>query len=960
MAARRQYVTPSALAGAAPPPAASAPYGAVPLFAPAQAPLTAPAPAPAAGAPLYTPAAGAPLYAPAIAAPSPAYVAPYTAPQTQTYVNPTLPPAYGVPAPSAIPPPTAKLAPGPPQLGPPPIGPPPVGPSAPPPAAPGAPAPAPEEGGDMEGGDGPVAASLNKLSLDPSKRAYPQAMYGVAGAAPGTTPGATPTGGYTPYSAPLQPPTGATANAALPRPAATTAAAFRPNMAAQCPPKYLRPSVAAVPASFQLQARSGLTFGCVVHPLAPPSPDEQLPVINYGAMSIIRCRRCRTYINAFVAFTDGGRRWRCNLCDMPNEVPVEYFSPLDSEGRRADHNERPELSRGCVEYVAPAEYMVRPPQPPAYVFVIDVSYYAVASGMLASLSAALLAALDKLPADPRTQIAFITFDTAVHFYKIRPGLSQPHMFVVPELEGGYIPPAEDFLVNVHEARDVVTALLTKLPLMFAATKTVDSATGPALKAAFALLKAMGGKLLLFQCAMPTLGAGKTRNRDDPKVLGSDKEATLLNPEDAFWKNYALDCSRNQIGVDTFVFASTPYQDVPSLGALSQISAGQLHYYAVGMMDDGDRAKFGRDVVHTLTRHTGFEAVMRVRCSKGVTVAAHYGNFFIRSTDLLALPNVDSDKAFGVTFNVSDNLAATPFVCVQAALLYTTSARERRIRVMTACLPVASQLGDLFKAADCEAQLYLTAQAAIERALTSRLSEARDLVLARCVDALATYRSSFAASTASSQLVLPDTLKLLPLYTLALLKHTALRPGGDVRPAERCAAMSLLRTLPVTHFVASVYPRLFALHAMPPEAGTGSPLVLPPVLNLSSEKFDRRGAFLLADGQALQLWVGRQTPPELLSELLGVPALDQLDPRAAQLNATSELGARVAAIVEYVRAQMLSYQRLYVIREGDPLEARFVGCFVEDRSKTQASSYYEFLLTLQKEVATKAAQAQGAK
>ena len=44
--------------------------------------------------------------------------------------------------------------------------------------------------------------------------------------------------------------------------------------------------------------------------------------------------------------------------------------------------------------------------------------------------------------------------------------------------------------------------------MFAPTKTVDSATGPALKAAFSLLKNMGGKLLLFQCAMPTLGAGK--------------------------------------------------------------------------------------------------------------------------------------------------------------------------------------------------------------------------------------------------------------------------------------------------------------------------------------------------------------------------------------------------------------------------------------------------------------------
>jgi len=52
-------------------------------------------------------------------------------------------------------------------------------------------------------------------------------------------------------------------------------------------------------------------------------------------------------------------------------------------------------------------------------------------------------------------------------------------------------------------------------------------------------------------------------------------------------------------------------------------------------------KFRRDLQRCLTRHTGFEAVMRVRCSKGLRVQQHYGNHFIKSTDLLALPNVDT-------------------------------------------------------------------------------------------------------------------------------------------------------------------------------------------------------------------------------------------------------------------------------------------------------------------------------
>ena len=56
-----------------------------------------------------------------------------------------------------------------------------------------------------------------------------------------------------------------------------------------------------------------------------------------------------------------------------------------------------------------------------------------------------------------------------------------------------------------------------------------------------------------------------------------------------------------------------------------------------------------------------------------------------------------------------------------------------------------------------------------------------------------------------------------------------------------------------------------------------------------------------------------------------------------------------------RENIALYARLHIVREGDrDAEARFFAHFVEDRSRAQALSYYEFLLTLQKEVAAKAA------
>lgn len=55
---------------------------------------------------------------------------------------------------------------------------------------------------------------------------------------------------------------------------------------------------------------------------------------------------------------------------------------MDASGRRVDLDQRPELLKGSIELIAPAEYMVRPPMPPLFFFLIDVSVSAAQSGVL--------------------------------------------------------------------------------------------------------------------------------------------------------------------------------------------------------------------------------------------------------------------------------------------------------------------------------------------------------------------------------------------------------------------------------------------------------------------------------------------------------------------------------------------------------------------------------------------------
>ena len=72
---------------------------------------------------------------------------------------------------------------------------------------------------------------------------------------------------------------------------------------------------------------------------------------------------------------------------------------------------------------------VRPPMPPVFFFMIDVSVSAINSGMLATTTAAIKSTLDNLPGADRTRVGFLTYDAHLHFYNLKSTLTQPQMMV---------------------------------------------------------------------------------------------------------------------------------------------------------------------------------------------------------------------------------------------------------------------------------------------------------------------------------------------------------------------------------------------------------------------------------------------------------------------------------------------------------------------------------------------------
>ncbi|PHH79407.1 hypothetical protein CDD80_4860 [Ophiocordyceps camponoti-rufipedis] len=725
-----------------------------------------------------------------------------------------------------------------------------------------------------------------------------------------------------------------------------------PSPNANCPPRYVRSTLNAVPTTNSLLKKSKLPFALVVQPYGALHDDEDpIPVVQDQIIS--RCRRCRTYINPFVTFLDQGHRWRCNMCNLSNDVP-QAFDWDSAAQQAADRWQRHELNHSVVEFVAPQEYMVRPPQPLVYLFLFDVSHAAATNGLLATSARIILDSLSRIPnADRRTRLGFLAVDASLHYFSIpkdEDENGETSMLVVSDLDEPFLPVPYDLLVPLTESRQSIERFLQRLPDMFQNNQSNGSCMGSALRAGHKLISALGGKIVVLTASLPNMGAGKLEMREDQKLLGTSKEGGLLQTGSSFYKSFAVECSKNQVSIDMFLFSSQ-YQDVASLSNLPRYTGGQTWFYPGWHASrPEDALKFASEFSDYLSSEIGLEAVLRVRATTGLRMNTFYGNFFNRSSDLCAFPAFPRDQCYVVEVAIDENINKN-FVCLQTAVLHTTCNGERRIRVLTLALPTTTNLSDVYASADqCAITTYFSHKA-VERTLSSGLEAARDALQAKLTELLQTFKKELAGgSMGGGGLQFPTNLRGLPVLFLGLIKNVGLRKSTQIPTDLRSAALCLLSTLPIPLLMRFIYPRLYSLHDMPdsvgmPDKETGQ-IVMPLAMNLTSERLVSHGLYLIDDGQMQFLWVGRDAVPQLLADVFGVEDRTQVQvgkTRVPELG--GDFNERVRAVIQKSRDHRalgvgsITVPHLYVVREdGEPgLKLWAQTLLVEDRADQSVSA-----------------------
>jgi protein transport protein SEC24 len=247
-------------------------------------------------------------------------------------------------------------------------------------------------------------------------------------------------------------------------------------------PKLTRLTMNSIPSTSDALNSTGLPLGLLLQPLAPLQAGElEIPVLDFGDIGPPRCHRCRAYINPFMVFRSGGNKFVCNMCNYANDVPPEYFSPINPQGARVDREQRPELMRGTVEFLVPKEYWSKEPVGLHWLFAIDVSQESFSKGFLEAFCEGIITALyggttedvtedneviRKIPKG--SKVGFVTYDKEIHFYNVnvsssyhsihqkltvkQPALDQAQMMIMPDIEDPFVPLGEGLFVDPYEAK----------------------------------------------------------------------------------------------------------------------------------------------------------------------------------------------------------------------------------------------------------------------------------------------------------------------------------------------------------------------------------------------------------------------------------------------------------------------------------------------------------------------------
>lgn len=588
-------------------------------------------------------------------------------------------------------------------------------------------------------------------------------------------------------------------------------------------PCHMRSTIYQVPVNKDILDTSSLEFAVLVKPFDDAEVEGKF-YVPVSPNPIVRCNRCKAYVNPF------SKNGQCCICNF-------------SSSRGQEMDQRPELHLGSYEFRCTEAYYrdkIEECRRPHIIFAIETTAHSVplVNYLAKNLAEVIRSHCPKdfgYASSQTPLIGFITFNSKITVHNVSDGNQD---YVIADTNS-ILTPISKFLVDPAENFEDIEKFLATLPDICNDQLEQQAVLGPVIEVA---LKSCAkdtsnffvqpkktpnpnvvpvGKVYVMLSSLPNAGDENTpgrlstvRNIDElKKSLGTENESKVLAPEGKYYTQLAQKCINDYgSGVELFLVPPHPraYLNVVTLSELTRLTGtGSINKYLPNTLDN-----FLHDLKVSLKSTMAFDASMRVRTSTGISPVRYIGNGRISGPNF-EMSAVNTNSNFLIQMKYDDKLGENDLVVLQFAMIYTSVCGERRVRVHNLALNTCSNLADLYKSTCCDTLVNYLVRDTVDKLRFGSLSSmmAKEQLTSRVVSILSVYRKHCAENQPGniSQLILPEGLKLLPVYLCGALKCDAIDGGVEMFPDDKILAqLNLLGATPSMSQV-TIYPRMYAIN-----------------------------------------------------------------------------------------------------------------------------------------------------
>ncbi|QLG72029.1 hypothetical protein HG535_0C03820 [Zygotorulaspora mrakii] len=732
-----------------------------------------------------------------------------------------------------------------------------------------------------------------------------------------------------------------------------------------CDPRLLSLSMYNVPVDESLRSATKLPLGISIQPFANLIPNEPIPTVTLGGnQGPLRCRRCRSYVNARYKLGFDSTV-TCNICKVKTQFSPDEYPVLDPQMGNSQNS--PMLTKGCVEFLVPETYNAKQskePLPLHYLFLIDLSLLANENGSSLAVVEGVRTCIEYISDfQPNCKVAIMAFDSKIRFFNLRPELDTAQEYVVTDIYDAFLPMLNGLFVRPQESQRVIDDTLRKITNYIASEKfshVIQVCYGPALQAAKLAIDTItggqGGKIFCSLNSLPTLGHGNLSLKKD------DATKKNLRCENDFYAKLGNEMLHSYVSVDLFV-TSSAFVDMATVGFGADITGGTIKYYP-SFSHEKDEFTLVNDMLQSVSSIVGYQALLKIRCSTGLVVSQYYLEASGNSDRDPMIPVLTKDTTIDALLKYDQKLKPNTEMSFQAALLYTDLDGKRKVRSINTYATVSGNIRSIFQSINQNVAMRIMTKEVITSLGDCDFINLRKKIDAKMVEILTQYKALIGGSL-SSQLVLPEALRTLPAYMLSFEKTELMAPNAhSARGNERIYDLFKFKTMNSAQLSYKLYPQVVPLHVLLEESDLSfydADEKLLQVLPSSMENLSVRnshasitngGCYLIFQGDKVYLWFNENTNRMLLHDLLEVEDsvhISQITLFGGSLpELSTEVNAKALQVIKYwCQATNRASLSIELLRPNvDQYYSRIMAqLLVEDKTINKIDALDNYLVTM---------------